>query len=121
MFEIILIVIFIIPVALIFGGIILKQCALSDVDNTVGYKTKRSMSSREAWTFANRICGNLWIIGGIISVILSVTIPLILYILKDDTAGICSGIVILILQIIAFVLSVVTVEKKLASKFEHKK
>jgi len=120
-FEIIFIVILIIPVALILGGIILRQCALSDINSTVGYRTERSMSSKEAWTFANRTCGNLWITGGIISVILSVAIPLILYILKDDTAGLYAGIIILVLQVTAFILSVATVEKKLVSKLEHKK
>lgn len=38
MFEIIFIVIIILSVAVTFGGIVLKQCADSDIDNTVSGK-----------------------------------------------------------------------------------
>lgn len=120
MFEIIFIVIIIIPIAVSLGGVILIQCAKSDIDSTVGYRTKRSMASKETWIFANRTCGRIWLTGGIISVIFSVTVPLFLYILKSDSAGLCAGVIILVIQTVALILSVVTTEKKLSGNFDIK-
>lgn len=120
MFEIIFIVIIVIPVAVSLGGVILINCAESDVNSTVGYRTKRSMESKETWAFANRTCGILWLTGGIISVVLSVTVPLMLYILKDDSAGLFAGVIILALQIVALILSIVKTEKKLSDNFDIK-
>lgn len=120
MFEIIYIVIIIIPVAVSFGGVMLIQCAKSDIDSTIGYRTRRSMASREAWILANNTCGKLWLTGGIISVIFSVTLPMIFSILKSNTAGLCAGIIILLLQTIALILSIVTTEKKLSNNFNEK-
>lgn len=120
MFEIIFIVIIIIPVAVSLGGVILINCAKSDINSTVGYRTKRSMTSKETWAFANRNCGILWLAGGIISVVLSVTVPLILYILKNDSAGLLAGVIILVLQIVALILSIVKTEKNLSDNFDIK-
>ncbi|MDE6781028.1 MAG: SdpI family protein [Ruminococcus sp.] len=109
MFEIIFIVIIIIPIAVSLGGVILIQCAKSDIDSTVGYRTKRSMARKETWIFANRTCGRLWLTGGIISVIFSVTVPLLFYILKSDSAGLCAGVIIVVLH---------TKYKKIARKIQ---
>lgn len=113
MFEIIFIVIIILPVAVTFGGIVLKQCAVSDIDNTIGYRTKRSMLSKEAWQFANGMCAKLWITGGIIITVFSVILPLTASFFLNETIGLYIGIFILVSEIISLILSVVTVEKKL--------
>lgn len=113
MFEIIFIVIIILPVAVIFGGVVLKQCAVADIDNTVGYRTKRSMSSKEAWQFANGMCAKLWITGGIIATVFSVVLLLTASFFLNETTGIYVGIFMLTSEVIALILSVVTVEKRL--------
>lgn len=120
MFEIIYIIVIIIPVAVLFGGVILIQCAESDIDSTVGYRTRRSMTSREAWFLANKTCGKLWITVGIIFVIFSLTVPMIFYVLVSDTAGVYTGIITLLFQTVALILSVVTTEKKLSDNFNEK-
>lgn len=120
MFEIIYIMIIVISVTVSFGGVVLIQCAKSDIDSTVGYRTSRSMTSKEAWIFANKTCGKLWLTGGIISVIISVALPIAFSIIKNDTAGLYMAITILLLQTIALILSVVTTEKKLSDNFNEK-
>lgn len=116
MFGIILIVIIIIPLAVTFVGFILKQCADSDADNTVGYRTRRSMASKEAWQLANKMCSQLWITGGIITAVFSVVLPFTAFLLWNDTVGLYVSTAILIIQIITLILSVVAVEKKLQSE-----
>lgn len=121
MFEIIFIIIIIIPVAIASGGFFLKYHTPSDINDIIGYRTKRSMSSKEAWFFANKSCGKLWLTGGIIAFIVSISLPFIFYITKGESAGSYVGIVILLLQIIAVIISVVTVEKQLDRNFDNKK
>lgn len=118
MFEIIFIIVILIPITISSGGFFLKYHTPDDINETVGYRTKRSMSSREAWIFANKTCGKLWLTGGIISFAFSVSVPLILYMFKGDSAGFYSGVIILILQSIFLIFSVVYIEKQLIYKFD---
>lgn len=120
MFEIIFIVIIIIPFAVTFGGFILKQCADSDVDSTVGYRTRRSMVSKEAWKLANKTCSRLWITGGIITTVISVILPFSVCLLLNEKAGLYVGVFVLLAQITAFILSVVTVENRLKLQEKNK-
>lgn len=120
MFGIIFIVIIIIPLAVTFGGFILKQCSDSDVDSTVGYRTRRSMASKEAWKLANETCAKLWITGGIITTVLSVVLPFTACLILNETAGLYIGVFVLLFQITAFILSVVTVENKLKLQEKNK-
>ena len=50
---------------LIFGRVLLK-CANQSRNSALGYKTRRSTSSQEAWVFANTIAGRYWIRLGLI-------------------------------------------------------
>ena len=45
---------------LIFGRVLLK-CANQSRNSALGYKTRRSTASQEAWIFANTIAGMYWI------------------------------------------------------------
>ncbi len=121
MFEIIYIIIIIIPVAISIGGFFLKYHMTSDINDTIGYRTEKSMSSKEAWVFANKSCGKLWLAGGIIAFIVSVSLPLLFYTMNGESVGSYVGIVILILQLIAVILSIVKVEKQLDRNFDNKK
>ncbi len=43
-----------------------------DMNDIVGYRTKRSMSSPKCWVAAHRICGKLWLGSGIFTGIFAV-------------------------------------------------
>lgn len=118
MFEIIFIIVILIPITLVSDGFFLKYHMPDDINDIIGYRTKRSMSSREAWIFANKICGKLWLTGGIIIFVFSVSVPLLLYMLKGNSAGFYSGVIILILQSIFLIFSVVYIEKQLIREFD---
>lgn len=116
MFEIIFVIVILIPITLVSDGFFLKYHMPDDI---IGYRTKRSMSSREAWIFANKTCEKLWLTGGIIIFVFSVFVPLLLYMLKGDSAGFYSGVIVLILQSIFLIFSVVYIEKQLICKFDN--
>lgn len=48
---------FFVPAVIIICGYIMKNCHSAEPNPTVGYRTARSMSSRESWVFANERCG----------------------------------------------------------------
>lgn len=121
MFEIIFIITVIFPIAIALGGFFLRYHAPADIDNSLGFRTKRALSSKEAYSFANRKCGSLWLIGGIIAFLISTALQLLFYMIKGEYIGSYIGILMLILQIVAFIFSIVTVEKKLRLLFDNKK
>ncbi len=63
--------IMIIPVTAIIAGYMMKYRPPEKINKTVGYRTRRSRASQEAWDFANRYCGKNTLIFGAVSLILS--------------------------------------------------
>ena len=51
-------------VMIVIGAVFLKRPP-KRVNGFYGYRTARSMSSQEAWDFAHRVCGRLWLGCGI--------------------------------------------------------
>ena len=83
-------IVMIVPLILLLNGInMTKRVAVKPMpkDNSVqlfinqGYKTGGSMRSQEAWEFANKHCGNLYIRFGVIALVLG---ELLLLILPDN-------------------------------------
>lgn len=60
---------FLLPVAMIIFGVLFAINPPSDINEHYGFRTKRSMKSKEAWRFANTQLGKIWVILGIISII----------------------------------------------------
>ncbi len=50
----------VIPLVMLLGGRIMALGVPSEPNCFVGYRTALSMSSAEAWNYANRLCGKLW-------------------------------------------------------------
>ena len=111
--EILIIVNFIISLAVIIGGICMKRYSDSPADYSIGFRTKRAMSSPEAWAFANKKCGKLWIIIGIISFIAAIDGTFMPF----GFTG-YAELAIMILQISALSVSVIIIELQLKSNFK---
>ncbi|MDE6848160.1 MAG: SdpI family protein [Ruminococcus sp.] len=90
------------------------------MDSIVDYRTRLSTASTEAWKLANKTCSKLWITGGIITTVLSVILPFTACLILNETAGLYAVVFLLIFQITAFILSVVTVENKLKLQEKNK-
>jgi hypothetical protein len=115
--EVVVIVNVICSLSLILGGVCMKKYAKSTTDRSIGFRTQRSMSSQEAWSFANEKCGNLWIWTGAISFVICI-IPFL--ILRDKTADGIIQVTLLILQTAATLVSAAVVEKQLKNKFGNR-
>lgn len=100
-----------IPVLMLVIGIVFQKHAPKEINGFIGYRTRRSMQSQEAWDYANKRMGEIWLALGVI--LLVVTIPLTL-ILEENGA-----VVLIIAQTIALVLSIIPVEMELKAKFDQ--
>ena len=103
------------PIVMYFGGYLLKHCADAEINGWIGYRTKRSRQSREAWEFANQFCGGLWIRWSGILLAFTVVFTAALYFLSAD-AEIWAPIVTLI-QVAVMILTIPVVEKALKKRF----
>lgn len=58
------------PFILVLGGRILYKNADCDINRTFGYRTSRSMSRRDGWIFANKLCGKILFYGGMAAAVI---------------------------------------------------
>lgn len=85
----------IVGLGFIISGIFAKQKFTDKINNMSGYRTSRSKSSKEAWIFANKLSGNMYILGGIVGIILAnlisifVTTNIYTLIFVSLLAGLC--------------------------------
>ena len=99
-----------IPILILVIGIIFQKHAPKEINGFIGYRTRRSMQSQEAWDYANKRMGEIWLAVGVI--LLVVTIPLSLLLGENGVA------VLVIAQTIALILSIIPVEMELKAKFD---
>ena len=109
----------IIPVVSIVAGFMMKNKPPKEINNTIGYRTKRSKASREAWDFANSYCGKNTFVFGIISLILGIVAYYLFCKGKGVIEGVISAIIIMTIQVIIMVIvMVVPTEVQLKKRFE---
>ncbi|GAA0116634.1 SdpI family protein [Clostridium senegalense] len=103
-----------IPVTMIILGKIINTNPPKEINNVCGYRTTRSMESKDAWNYANTLCGKLWFKIGIILFILIVILKLIIPIESQYLSLVNVGI-----GLVALIMPIPFIEMKLKSKF-HK-
>ncbi len=69
MLEIMTVLNILVPCILILSGLLMK--GQTDRSKGIGFKTGRAMESDEAFSFANRLCGRLWIMVGAAMLVLT--------------------------------------------------
>lgn len=105
-----------VPVIIMIAGGVMKSNAVGEINYLLGYRTKRSMSSSEAWHFANELCGKIWLIGGLVMIPLTI----IGMFISIRLAGLEAGVgIICMLQIAAMLLSLIPVESILKKNFDE--
>lgn len=107
----------IVPLAMILGGIILKKCSLGEPDDIVGYRTSRSMKSKEAWTFANEYCGKLWLIWGAFMLFITVGFDILYFKFNGYNTGVM--LALMIVQLVLMFIPIGFVEKALKNRFDE--
>ena len=83
-----------------------------------GYRTRRSMLSRETWVYAHRKLGKIWKPLGWITFLVSAAFPMFLLNMDEDEAGMALS-VLCIVQTIPFVASIIPVERALKMNFDE--
>ena len=111
------------PIMMILFGRWLSKHAPQDINYIVGYRTKRSMASKEAWDFANSTAGRYWITLGKyclpISILLCALMSAFIHVVGIDErfhAFFIYGITVL--TFIPFLSVVPYTEKKLKERFK---
>ena len=88
------------------------------INRTFGYRTRRSMQSAEAWTFAHRYYGRRVLIIGAVLLPLSL---LAMLAVRDRSENVCSIVlgILMLLQVLAILLPIPCTERELKNRFEE--
>lgn len=108
----------IIPAIMVIIGAIFKSNPPGEINLFMGYRTTRSMKSKEAWDFANKYSGKLMFICGLILLILSALVIFFFRGESEDTQGIVLG-TLTVIQMFAVIATIIPVEKALRKRFDE--
>lgn len=106
----------IIPIVLVIVGAILRKHIPANRYGAVGYRTKRSRSSQEAWEFANKEMANIMVKYGLIMLVASIVISAF-FVKSNEVVASIVCTVVMVLQCVGVVAAILVVEKKLKDKF----
>ena len=111
--------IIIVPVISMAAGYIMFKKPPKEINDTVGYRTKRSKASQEAWDFANKYCGKNTLISGIIMLVASTAVFCFLCSGKSTKEMLITTLIIMAVQVALLVLVMaVPTEMKLKKLFD---
>lgn len=104
--------IFLIPILIIVVGFIMNKYPPKKINIFVGYRTSNSMKNDNAWKEANKYCGKLWMIDGLIMFIISI---IILFSNKFTIINFSETVltVIILVQVVIMILPIFVVEKRI--------
>ena len=105
-----------IPVAmLVFGGIF-RVAPPKDINVWYGYRTRRSMATPEAWDFAHRYAGKIWLHLGIWTLALTAAALALLFGRDEDTVS-WAGLGVMMAQIVPMIMVIPLTERALKKNF----
>ena len=106
-----------VPIITIITGYKMKTKPPKEINNTVGYRTRRSKASQEAWDFANVYCGKNTFIYGIVSLPVSIAFYALLTV-SAHWGKLPAMLVVMLVQIVTMAIAMaVPTEMKLKEKF----
>ena len=106
------------PVTMIFGGMMMYRRPPKKINGIYGYRTRRSMKNMQTWRFAHHYCGRLWLKMGIVLLILTIAVMAFLALGDIQIISILT-LVILGVQMIALFVSIFKVEAELKNNFDE--
>ena len=105
-----------IPVIMIVFGVIFLRHPPREINGVYGYRTERSMSSKEAWNFAHAYFGKLWFCTGCVMAVLSVPAMLPCLGKGEGAVGIWGGVVCTA-ECVIMILPIIPTERELKKRF----
>lgn len=108
----------IVPVVMILVGRMMWKHCPKEINDTFGYRTKRSMKNQDTWKFAHEYCGKLWWKAGWILLALTVPVQLLLLGCGEEMLPMWS-LGLMLLQTSVMLLTIAPTESALKRKFEE--
>ncbi len=105
-----------IPLTMIGFGILFLRRPPGEINGIFGYRTARSMASKEAWAFAHAYMGRLWLLTGLGMLILSGPAMLPCIGKGEDAVGLWGGIQCMV-ECIVMMLPIIPTERALKKRF----
>lgn len=102
-----------IPVSMIIIGIAFRIRPPKNINYLYGYRTKKSMGSKEAWDYAHKLCGAAYVLIGILALAIITTGKLLIPLAPEYLSLINAGI-----GILALVIPIPFIEMKIKSKYK---
>lgn len=104
----------IIPLVMLIAGVLSAKKPPKNINVLVGYRTERSQKSKQAWNFAQKYFGILFLKTGV-----AVTLVASLVVLKSsEKVWSIECVILIVLQTISVFVPIILTEKKLKSKFD---
>jgi uncharacterized membrane protein len=114
-----LICVLLLPGVMLFLGYRWQQKPTSSINAVFGYRTWRSMSSKQAWDYAHRHCGRIWVKCGWFSAVFAVLSMILLGTVTLDVAAVgIAGRIITCLELLPAAASLAATERALKRVFE---
>ena len=107
-----------IPAVMIVVGVVFLKRPPKRVNGFYGYRTQRSMSSLEAWDFAHRVCGRLWLGCGAVVGLLCLGLEIAVLRWNRELLSTWSGTILLI-QCVLLLVTILPVEGALKRNFDR--
>ena len=109
-----------VPTIMVASGWFMHKHPPKNINFIIGYRTARSMRSKEAWIFAQKKIGLLWKKTGTIALAASAVIQIPFFFLSVDAFSIACT-VLMFLQLALLMLTIPPVERALKKKFPDTK
>lgn len=107
-----------IPIIMIFFGLVFSKGAPKKINYIFGYRTKRSMMNLETWRFAHRYIGRLWVIFGLVLLLLSVIAMAFVFAKGSNTVDTVANVLSAV-QMIPLLGTIIPTEKALKKHFDE--
>lgn len=107
-----------IPLVMLLFGYRWRENPPKKINILYGFRTARSMSDKNAWDYAHKRCGAIWVKLGWFTALVTVAVMAVLAVFTMDVAvvGIVGGIVVCV-QIIPMLVPLFLVERELKQEF----
>ncbi len=102
-----------VPVILIVIALISRARPQSDINHTIGYRSKRSMASQENWDKAQKLMARYLLIIGVVLAVVSVIAAIVMVSMLEQTLMLIAFGVLMTVQVIAVLLVIPLVESQL--------
>ncbi len=109
-----------VPFIMLTAGWFLHRHPPRDINWAIGYRTARSMKSKEAWMFAQKKMGIYWEWAGAAALIVSAAVQIPFMFFSIETMSIVS-LVLMFVQLAVLIASIFPVERALKKEFPDTK